>query len=91
MPSTSGLTAGRLAGRLADKIRLDFETFKILYRLVYLNFTLSISLQCLIVLEVHFSLLFSNKAYLGCVLWCLKFGHHFFRSIPTISNDIQPL
>ena len=68
LPSTSRLTAGRLAGNLADEIWLDFEIFKILYRLIYLNFTLSISLQCLIVLEVHFILLFSKKVYLGCVL-----------------------
>ena len=65
MPSTiGGLTAGRLAGSLADKIQLDFKILKILYRLNYLDcdFVYS-SPMLLIVLEVHFSLLFSNKSY----------------------------
>ena len=33
-----GLTAGWLAGWLADEMRVDFEIFKILYRLNYLDF-----------------------------------------------------
>ena len=63
MPNTSG-SYGRQAGRQADKIRLDFEILKILYRLYYLDFDFVYSsAMLLIVLEVHFSLLFSNKAY----------------------------
>ena len=62
-PSTSGFY-GKLAGRLADKLQMDFEIFKILYRLNYLEFYLvDISAMLLIMLEVHFSLLFTNKAY----------------------------
>ena len=65
-PSASGSygrQAGRQAGRLADEIRLDFEILKILYRLNYLDFYFVYSsAMLLIVLEVHFSLLFSNKA-----------------------------
>ena len=69
--------AGRLAVRLADEIRLDFEILKILYRLNYLDFYFVYSsAMLLIVLEVHFSLLFSNKADLGCVLWRVKSGRH---------------
>ena len=59
MPSASGSY-----GKLADEIRLDFVILKILYRLNYLDFYFDdISVMLLIVLEVHFSLLFSNKAY----------------------------
>ena len=55
---------GLTAGQLADEIRVDFEIFKILYRLNYLAFHfVDISTMLLIVLEVHFNLLFSNKAY----------------------------
>ena len=65
-PSASGSygrQAGWLAGRLADEIRLDFEILKILYRLNYLDFYFVYSsAMLLIVLEVYFSLLFSNKA-----------------------------
>ena len=32
----------------------------------------------LIVLEVHFSLLFSNKAHFRVFLWCVKSGRHCF-------------
>ena len=54
---------GLTAGRQADEIRLDFEILKILYRLNYLDFYFVYSsAMLLIVLEVYFSLLFSNKA-----------------------------
>ena len=54
---------GLTAGRLADEIRLDFEILKILYRLNYLDFCFVYSsAMLLIVLEVYFSVLFSNKA-----------------------------
>ena len=59
MLSTSGSYS-----RLADKIWLDFEIIKILYRLNYLDFYfVDISAMLLIVLEVHFHLLITNKAY----------------------------
>ena len=71
--------AGWQAGRLADKVQLDFWILKILYRLNYLDFYFVYSSSMLlIVLEVHFSLLFSNKVYFRCI----KFGGHFFISIP---------
>ena len=37
-PLVYGRQAGWLAGRLADKIWVNFETFKILYRLKYSDF-----------------------------------------------------
>ena len=60
MPSASGSY-----GRQADEMQMDFQIFKILYRLNYLEFySVDISaMLSLIVLEVHFSLLFSNKVY----------------------------
>ena len=67
MPSASG-SYGKLAswqaGRRSDEIRLDFVILKILYRLKnYLDFySIYSSAMLLIVLEVHFTLLFSNKA-----------------------------
>ena len=74
MPSVVDLTAGRSA----DETRLDFKIFKILYRLNYLDFYfIDISAMLLIVLEVHFSLLFS-KDILGCFVVCkiwLPFFH----------------
>ena len=55
---------GLTVGRQADEIRLDFEILKILYRLNYFDFYFVYSsAMLLIVLEVHFSLLFSNKAH----------------------------
>ena len=78
-------SASESYGRLADEIRLDCEILKILYRLNYLDiYFVYSSAMLLIVLEVHFSLLFSNKRVLEFVLWCVKFGHHFFMLIPTI-------
>ena len=56
--------AGRQAGRLADEIQLDYEISTVLYRLNYLDFYfVDIRAMLLIVLEVHFTLLFLNKVY----------------------------
>ena len=77
------LTADKQTGRLAEQIRLDFEIFAIPYRLNDFYFV-DIRVMLLIVLEVRFSLYFSNNAYLGCVLCCVKFSHHFFLLILTI-------
>ena len=83
-PSTSG-SYSKLAGRLADKLQMDFEIFKILYRLNYLEFYfVDISAMLLIVLEVHFSLLFSNKAYFRVCFVVLKILSPFFMPILTI-------
>ena len=81
-----GLTAGWQAGRLADEIRLDFEILKILYRLNYLDFYFVYSSAMLIiVLEVHFSLLFSNKADFRMCFVARKIQSPLlFMSIPTI-------
>ena len=82
MPSTSGSygrLAGRQAGRPVDEIRLDFKIFTILYRLNYLDFYLvDNSVMLLIVLKVHFSLLFSYKAYFRVCFVVRKIRHHFF-------------
>ena len=77
---------GLTAGRQADKIRLDFEILKILYRLNYLDFYFVYSsAMLLIVLEVHFSLLFSNKAdFSVCYVVRKIWSPLFFMSIPTI-------
>ena len=59
MPSASGSY-----DRLEDKIWVDFKIFKIFYRLNYLDFYfVNITAMVFIVLEVHFSWFFSNKAY----------------------------
>ena len=82
MPNISGSygrLAGWQAGRLADEIRLDFETFKILYKLNYLDFYfVDISVMLLIVLEVHFSLFFSNKMYFRMCLVVYKILSPFY-------------
>ena len=81
-PSASGSY-----GRLADEIDLDFEILKkILYRLIYLDFYFVYSsAMLLIVLEVHFSLLFSNKADFRVCFVARKIRSPlFFMSIPTI-------
>ena len=77
---------GREAGRLADEIRLDFEILKILYRLSYLDFYFVYSsAMLLIVLEVHFSLLFSNKAHFSVCFVVRKIRSSlFFMLIPTV-------
>ena len=82
-----GLMAGWLAGRLTDKIWVDFEIFKILERFNYLDFYfITIIAMWLIVLEGHFSWLFSNKVYLGFVLRCTKFSCHFFSCWSLLSS-----
>ena len=80
----AGRQAGRQAGRLADEIRLDFEILKILYRLNYLDFYFVYSsAMLLIVLEVYFSLLFSNKADFRVCFVARKIRSPlFFMSIP---------
>ena len=78
MPSTSGSY-----GRLADETQLDIEILKIPYRLNYLDFYfVDISSMLLIVLEKHFSLLFSNKAHFRVCFVERKFCHHFFHVDP---------
>ena len=83
---TAGWQAGWQAGWLADEIRLDFEILKILYRLNYLDFYFVYSsAMLLIVLEVYFSLLFSNKADFRVCFVARKIRSPlFFMSIPTI-------
>ena len=77
---------GLTAGRQADEIRLDFEILKIPYRLNYLDFYFVYSsAMLLIVLEVQFSLLFSNKADFRVCFVARKIRSPlFFMSIPTI-------
>ena len=84
-PSASG-SYGRQAGRVADKIWLDFEILKILYRLKYLDFYFVYSsAMLLIVLEVYFSLLFSNKVdFRVCFVAHKIRSPLFFMLIPTI-------
>ena len=79
--------AGRQAGKQADEIQLDFEILKIHYRLNYLDFYFVYSsAMLLIVLEVHFSLLFSNKVYFRMsFVVCKVQSPVFFMLIPTIS------
>ena len=58
------MLVGLIAGRLVDKTRVDFEIFNIPYMLNCLDFCfVNISAMSLIVLELHFSQLFSNKVY----------------------------
>ena len=84
---------GLTAGRLADEIWVDFKIFKILYRLNYLDccFT-DISVMLSIVLEVHFSRLFSNKAYFRvcfevCKIWLPFFSCRSLLLGTTVPND----
>ena len=73
------------AGRLVDKIWLDFEILKILYRSNYLDvYFVYSSAMLLIVLEVHFSLLFSNKTYFRVCFMVCKIRSPFFMLIPTV-------
>ena len=84
-----GGQAGGRAGRQAGKTQLDFKIFKILYRLNYLDFYfVDISKMLLIVLEVYFSLLFSDKAYFRVCFVVHKIQSPFFLSILTISTSI---
>ena len=90
--STSGFY-GWQEGRLADEIRLDFKILKILYRLNYLDFYFVYSsAMLLIVLEVHFSLLFSNEAYFRvCFVVCkIRLPHFSCQSLLSgtgVPND----
>ena len=84
---------GFTAGRLADKIRLDCKILKIFYRLNYLDFYLVYSSAILlIVLEVHFGMLFSNNTYFRVYFVVCKVQSPFFscRSLllgTSIPND----
>ena len=78
-------SASGLYGRQANKTQLDFEILKILYRLNYLDFYFVYSsAMLLIVLEVHFSLLFLNKAYFRVCFGLYKIQSPFFMLIPAI-------
>ena len=82
--STSG-SYSRQAGWLADEIWVDFKVFKILYKLNYLDSGfIDISTMLIIVLEVYFSCLFSNKAYFRVCFEVCEVQLPFFMSIPTI-------
>ena len=75
-----GLTAGR-------RTTTGFQILKILYRLNYLDFYFFVysSAMLLMMLEVHFSLLFSNKAHFRVCFVVSKIQSPlFFMSIPTI-------
>ena len=69
---------GLMAGKLADEIQLNCKILKILYRLNYFDFHFVYSSAVLlIVLELTVG--FSQTTHiLGYVLWCVKFGRHFF-------------
>ena len=90
MPSASG-SYGRQAGRRNTAGILNLE---ILYRLNYLDFYfIHSSTMLLIVLEVHFNLLFSNKAYFRVYFVVHKIRSPFFscRSLllgTSVCNDI---
>ena len=72
-----------MASQLADEILVDFEIFKILYRLNYLAFHfIDISAMLLIAIEVHFSLLFSNKVYFRACFEVRKIWLPFFHINP---------
>ena len=78
-------------GRLADEIRLDFKIFFILCRLNYLDFYfVDISTMLLIVLEVHFSLCFSNKACFRVCSVVRKLWSPFFTSQSLLLGTIIP-
>ena len=85
-PITSGSysrQAGRQPGWLADKIWVDFKVFKILYRLNYLDSGfIDISTTSIIVLEVYFSWLFSNKVYFRVCFEACKVRLPFFHVNP---------
>ena len=67
-----------MAGRPADKIQVDFEILKILYRLNYSGFYF-VYYHCNIatVLVLHFNRLLSSKAYFKVCFEVQKFGSHF--------------
>ena len=79
-PSASGSY-----GRLADKVWVDYEIFRIFYRLCSLDFYFFNITALLFIVQKCISVDFSQlKHILGHVLWCIKFDSHFFMSIPTI-------
>ena len=77
-----GLTAGWLAGWLVDEVQTEVEIFKIPYGLNYLDFyyvQYQYNVIIAILLEMHFSRLFSSIAYFkvcfeACKIW-LPFFH----------------
>ena len=72
-------------GRQADEILVEFEIFKILYRLNYLGISF-VYYHCKVttILELHFCQLLSSKAYFKVCFEVQKFSCHFFMSIPTV-------
>ena len=88
----AGRQADRLAvGRQADKSWMDFKIFTIFYRLNYLDFYFAdISTMLLIVLEVHFSLLFSTKVYFRMCFVVLKIQSSYLSPLlgTSIPNDV---
>ena len=68
LPVLVGLMAGW------QTIWVDFKILKILYWLNYLGFYFVNINAILLVSELHFNQLFSNKVYLGCVLRCINFS-----------------
>ena len=74
---------GPLCLQQADKIRLDCEILKILCRLKYFDFYFVYSsAMLLIVLEMHFSLLFLNNAYFRMHFVVYKIRLRFFHVDP---------
>ena len=74
---------GLTAGWQADEIRLDYAIIKIIYRLNYLDFYfVAIIAMSVIVLEVHFSLLFLKKAYFRVYFVVRKIWSPFFHVNP---------
>ena len=79
------LTVGRQASKQADDIQVDFETFKILYRLHYAAFYfVQYYSNVTTVLELHFSRLLSSKAYFKVCFEVGKIQLPFFHVNPTI-------
>ena len=73
------LMAGCPKSRLTEKMWVDFIIFKFLYRLNYLDFCfIDISAMLLMVLEVNFSQLLSNKAYFRACFEVCKIQLPFF-------------
>ena len=82
MPSASG-SYSRQAGRLADEIWLDCKILKILCMLNYLDFYFVYSSEMLlIILEVHFRVLFSNNAHFRMCFVVCKIHSPFFHVDP---------
>ena len=72
-----------MAGRPADEMQLDCKILEILYRLKYFDFYFVYSsAMLLIVLEVHFSLLFLNNEYVRVCFVVCKIRSSFFHVDP---------